>query len=181
MTNVKNEVVSIKDRINLVFSRINRELIMLSKTSEVKRLIDNFSQTEKENDFDFSAVEDQIVELFKNGLYFKVEFIDKNGRKFSSIFFDSSGSYITPQNKLLRKPLLFYIDIITDMKNGEIKLSPSEIKMPENGKITPSIDCIFPIFNNDNQPKAIIIASIHAENFFKLFSLSNRDTNIKVV
>ncbi|MCX6154796.1 MAG: sensor histidine kinase [Candidatus Kapabacteria bacterium] len=181
LRNVKNEVISIKERTNLVLSRINRELIMLSKTKEVRHLIENYSSSQFELITEYNPAQNEIIELFKDGLYFKIEFINSSGRKFSSIFFDSISTYITPKNKLSRKPILFYVDVISDMKKGDLKLSPSEIKMPETGKIVPSIDCIFPIYNDKGKPETIIIASIHAENFFKLFTISDRDTSIKVV
>jgi PAS domain S-box-containing protein len=179
---VKNEVNDITTKTTLLLTRVKQEMIMLSNTSEVKKLILEQHNSNQNIQINRDDLELEFVSLLKdNSLYFKVELLDKVGRKVVSVFFSDSTTDIIPKEKLSKTPLHFYVNAVKDMKKGEVQLSPSEIKYPATGKILPTIDCFIPIFNNDTQLIAILTASIKAEYFFKNFAINRLDTNVKVI
>lgn len=182
LRSVKNEVNEIKAKTDLLLSRIKQEMMMLSKTTEAKLLIQNLQKPSTNETFLKNNFELEFASLLKeNGLYFRVEFLNKIGKKITSVFFENGQSYVLPKEKLPKIPLYFYANAVKELHEGNIVLSPSEIKLPFSGKIIPSIDCIVPLFNEQNENVAILIASIHAERFFETFSLTRADTSVKVI
>ncbi|OGU11577.1 MAG: hypothetical protein A2X61_09240 [Ignavibacteria bacterium GWB2_35_12] len=182
LRSVKNEVNEIKAKTNLLLSRIKQEMMMLSKTSEAKLLIQDLQNPGTNETALKDNFETEFVSLLKdNSLYFRVEFLNKIGKKITSVFFENGESYILPKDRLPKIPIYFYANAVKGLHGGNIVLSPSEIKLPFSGKIIPSIDCIVPLFNEQNENVAILIASIHAERFFETFSLTRADTSVKVI
>ena len=182
LRSVKNEVSEIKSKTNLLLSRIKQEMMMLSKTSEAQLLIKDLQNPSANESVHKDNFEAEFVSLLKdNGLYFRVEFLNKIGKKITSVFFENGKSFITPKEKLAKIPIYFYANAVKDINVGDIVLSPSEIKLPLSGKIIPSIDCIVPLFNEQNENVAILIASIHVERFFETFSLSRANKSVKVI
>jgi PAS domain S-box-containing protein len=179
---VKNEVNDIKTKTTLLLSRVKQEMIMLSNTSEVKLLINNQSRANQKDFVYDSTFGNHFIELLKdNELYFRVELLNKNGRKVVSAYLNDSSFVVVPKEKLPKTPMHFYVNAVRDMKKGEVKLSPSEIKVPSTGQILPAIDCMIPIYDDSHNLEAILTTSIKAEYFFKSFTLNRLDTTVKVI
>ena len=178
---VKTEVHDIKTKTTLLLTRVKQEMNILSKTTEVKRLIQSQSMKGKAKSEQLEIGYDFISLLKDNELYFRVELLDKVGRKMLSAYFNDGNYEIIPKDSLPKKPMYFYVNAVKDMVKGEVNLSPTEIRIPSSGKILPSIDCLIPIFDENNKLSAILTASIKAELFFKNFAINRLDTNVKVI
>ncbi|MBM2815095.1 MAG: hypothetical protein HW421_1857 [Ignavibacteria bacterium] len=184
LRSVKNQVNDIKSKTLSMLMQVKQQMNIISRTTEIQKYINSFLLNESPFHLarELTIVENEFINLLKdNNLYFKIELLDKSGRRRLAVFFDSTKVFTIPKKELSKTPLYFYLHEVENMKHGEIKLSPSEIKEPRTKKRVPAIDCIMPIYDENHQRTAILIASFHAEEFFKNFTLSNTDTNIKVI
>ena len=178
---VKHEVVEIKSKISIVLSRIKEEMTILSRTQEINNILNNIkeksnTQLNKEN------YERDFLHLIEgNDLYYKVDLLDKIGKKITSAIFEKDSIYIYPKSILSKKPpVLSYLYMASNMKRGDIKLSPQEAFV--DNRIIHLFDFVNPIFDENNELAMILVSSIRSTDFLKSITMSHgTDSSAKVV
>lgn len=180
MRSVKDEVKDIRANTNSILRHVNEDMNIVSRTGAVKNLLQRHREDKSENLIEESELE--FASLFdKNGMYFRVELLDGKFRKVASVIFDKDSALIQPSSSLKKTPIHFYRNAVSNFEIDGIQLLPSEMRSPKTGAIIPSIECILPLNDATGNETGVLIASVHAEVFFKIFALPNKDKSIKVV
>lgn len=182
LSKVKNEVNIIQEKTSLFLTGVEHEILMLSKTNNTIKFIDNIKNSQDNGFKDELELENEFISLLKNNnIYFKqVQILDNIGKVKASIIVEKGNSLALKKEEFPKKPLYFYKYLVKNMKEGEIKLSPSELKNHNTNIIKPSIDCVLPIFKN-NELVAILVASIDTDKFFDIFKLHSSEKKVKIV
>lgn len=182
LQNIKIDLKELKDRTSAFFSKIESEMRLLSRTSEMARFLDNLESTGSINADVQNDVENEFLKLLENNSYYtKVEILNKNCGEVFAILFDNNIPYLLPLENLSEKPFWFYLYAVKEIKPGEILILPAEIRHPEKKEIIQTISLIMPLFDHRNKFVSVLIAHINFQEFIGLFNISRRIEGGKIV
>ena len=179
---IKTDVKGLSERTVLFLTRIESEIMLVMKSTETKKILDDLDHNETIQKQTKEKVEKEFVNILTdNDYYLKINLLNKRGKEIISVFQDQKKPYVVEQRYLSKTPKMFYVGIANEMKSGEINLSPSEIKNPTSNKFIPIIDFILPVYNQKNKLAAILTVNIHAEKLFELLVPSHGTTSKQIL
>lgn len=163
-----SDVKGFKERTTLFLTRVESETMLVMKSTELKKLLNNLNNNVKiDGKLQQNAEKEFLNIVTDNNFYLKIDLLDKRGKEILQVI-NGNQPYAVPKENLSRNSKNYYLQIAKRLKPGEIELSPSEVKAPTTGKFVPVIDFILPIHNEKNKLAAIVTVNIYAEEFFKL-------------
>ena len=166
---IESDVKGLKKRTELFLAKIESEIILIMKSTELKKMLAALENDKPINNQLQQNVEKEFVNILTdNDYYLKINLLNKNGKEIVSAINDGEKPRAVMKNLLSKVPRLFYVSIANEMNPGEINLSPSEIRNPINNKFIPIIDFILPVYNQKNKVSAIVTVNIRSEKLFEL-------------
>lgn len=163
-----SDVKGFKERTTLFLTRVESETMLVMKSTELKKLLNNLSRNIKiDSRLQQNAEKEFMNIVTDNNFYLKIELLDKKGKEILCIMNGDEPYAVTKEN-LSKYSKNYYVQIAKRLRPGEIELSPSEVESPNSGTFVPIIDFILPIHDEKDNLSAIVTVNIYAEEFFKL-------------
>ncbi len=182
LRNLKNEVAELREKTSSFLSRVEGEMRLLSHTTEIQQLADSLQRDGDVPPPVAHAVEQELLDLLRDtSSYVRVNVLDATGQQVVAVMFDQGKIQAVAPDRLAARPFSFYVQTTAEMKPGQIKFSPCELRHPETGRIIPAIDCILPLFDEQHAPAAILVASVDAAKFFELLNIRRYPSEIVMV
>ncbi|MBI2417111.1 MAG: PAS domain S-box protein [Ignavibacteriales bacterium] len=174
INSMTSEIKSLKSRISLFLTRVESELTLVTKSTEMRKL---FGLLENKKSIDQSLYDNTSREfqniLVDNDYYYKATILSPKGKEIISVIKDSINPRIEARESLSKMAKNYYSNVAHGLLPKEIFLSPSEIKVSGGNSFIPIIDFILPIFNKADSLHAIISVKIRAEKLFELLVSAN--------
>jgi PAS domain S-box-containing protein len=182
LQNIKIDIQELKDRTSAFFSKIESEMRLLSRTTEMTRFLKGLESTGTAVSNAQDEVEREFLELLKNKHYFtKVNVLNNKGNEVFAILFERDIPQALSSEYLSDNPFWFYLYAVEDTKSEEVLILPSEIRHPKKKDIIQTMSLVMPLFNQKNELSSILIAHIDFQEFIGLFNISRRIDGGKIV
>jgi PAS domain S-box-containing protein len=182
LQNIKIDIQELKDRTSAFFSKIESEMRLLSRTSEMTRFLESLENTGTADSNVQDEVEKEFLELLINKYYFsKLNVLNNKGNEVFAILFDRNTPHLLPSEYLSDNPFWYYLYAVENANSDEVLILPSEIRHPKKKEIIQTISLVMPMFNHQNELASILIAHIDFQEFIGLFNISRRIDGGKIV
>jgi len=166
---MESDIKGLKERTTLFLTRIESEILLVMKSTELKKMLTNLENKKEVEEQLQQNVEKEFLNIISgNSFYLNVTLLNKSGKEILSVTNDGKQASVTPREKLSRTPKNYYAHIVSEMNHGEIYLSPSEIRDPATNVFVPVIDFVLPVYNQIKEVSAIVAVNIRVENLFEL-------------
>ncbi|MBA4407030.1 hypothetical protein C0389_07140 [bacterium] len=166
---MESDIKGLKERTTLFLTRIESEILLVMKSTELKKMLTILENKKEVEDQLQQNVEKEFLNIISgNNFYLKVTLLNKSGKEVLSVTNDGKRAAIIPREQLSRTPKNYYVHTVSEMSPGEIYLSPSEVRNPNNNVFVPVIDFVLPVYNQNKEVSAIVAANIRVENLFEL-------------
>ncbi len=166
LSRLNEEVIDNVEQIDIFLQEVYGDVLFLSELSSLNDIINhNEGKGELEQDFLAFAKDKNI--------FHQIRYIDENGQEIVSI--DSREGVSKILSNLQNKKERYYFIETIDLELGEVFISPLDLNV-ENNEIEnrgtkeepvyiPVIRYATPVFDNQGNPKGIVIINIYAEHF----------------
>ncbi len=178
---MQSEIKGLKSRTTLFLTKIESEITLVMKSTELKKLLANLDDNATISSESQSNAEKEFLNIVtENNFYLKASLLNKRGKEILSVLNDNRKAEIVPKEQLSKSPKNYYTHAVSELNPGEIFLSPAEIKSPSTGNFLPIVDFILPIYNKSEQVVAIVTVNIRAENLFELLVPADNTPSKKI-
>ena len=178
---MKSEIKGLKSRTTLFLTKIESEITLVMKSTELRKLLSNLEANTPISSESQSNAEKEFLNIVTdNNFYLKASLLNRRGKEILSVLNDNREASIVPKELLSKSPKNYYTHAVSEMNPGEIFLSPAEIKSPSTGNFLPIVDFILPIYNKSDQVIAIVTINIRAENLFELLVPADNTPSKKI-
>ncbi|MDO8548541.1 MAG: HAMP domain-containing protein, partial [Ignavibacteria bacterium] len=181
---MESDIKGLKERTSLFLTRVESEINLVMKSTELKKLTGNLmNDTGIDDQLQENAEKEFLNIVTDNDFYIKIDLLNKKGREILSVINDEQTPYAVKKSDLSRTTKNYYVQMVRDLKPGEIELSPSEIRVPDSDAFAPVIDFILPFYDESEKVTAIVTVKIRAEKLFELLvpSYGNSPKKIFIV
>src|SRR5690606_16510814 len=178
--NTHSDIKGLGERTTLFLTRIESEISLVMKSTEMRKLLNNLKSGIAINDELRKNVEKEFINVVAdNTFYRRIDLLSPRGKELISIM-NNETPFAVPEENLSRISKNFYVQKVKEMKPGEIDLSPSEIKINNSGKFASVIDFILPVYDDQNKLTSIVSVKLRAENLFEILVPSYGDSPRKI-
>ncbi|GEM_PF-2147047 len=178
--NMHSDIKGLGERTTLFLTRIESEISLVMKSTEMRKLLNNLKSGIAINDELRKNVEKEFINVVAdNTFYRRIDLLSPRGKELISIM-NNETPFAVPEENLSRISKNFYVQKVKEMKPGEIDLSPSEIKINNSGKFASVIDFILPVYDDQNKLTSIVSVKLRAENLFEILVPSYGDSPRKI-
>lgn len=152
------------------------DVLFLTKLSSLRTLI-NATDSALKNEAIKKVEEDMLSFLQENSAYYQMRYIDEQGIGIVEVKFDEEGRRIVLLDGYQSEKDGYYFTKTMSLQAEEVFISSLDLNV-ENGKIenrgsnedpdyVPVIRYATPVFDEQNNPKGIIIAHVYADYFLE--------------
>ena len=130
---IETDVKGLKEKTSLFLTRIESEIMLVMKSSEMIIMINDFKFKVDVNKKIRQNLEKEFINILTaNDYYLKISLLNTKGKEILAVVQDGNKPKAIEQSQLSKIPKIFYVSIANEMKPGEINLSPSEIRRTGN-------------------------------------------------
>ncbi len=179
---IETDVKGLKEKTSLFLTRIESEIMLVMKSSEMIIMINDFKFKVDVNKKIRQNLEKEFINILTaNDYYLKISLLNTKGKEILAVVQDGNKPKAIEQSQLSKIPKIFYVSIANEMKPGEINLSPSEIKNTGDNSFISIIDFILPVYTQDNRLSAIVTVNLQAGKLFELLVPSFATTSKRIL
>lgn len=166
---MESDIKGLRERTSLFLTRVESEILLVMKSTELKKLLSNLKNNSKIDDKLQQNTEKEFINIVTdNTFYVKIDLLNNRGKEVLSVINDTEKPYAVNRDSLSKSSKNYYVQIARNLKPGEIDLSPSEIRIPNTNTFAPVIDFILPIYDEKEKVSAIVTTKLQAEKLFEL-------------
>ncbi len=181
---------------------IGSDVLFLSRSSNLLKLIHADDEVGGNDEAGIESEEngdDALVDVQKdffefsnqNDWIYQLRYIDETGQEVVRVDSDGKNSSIIPKNELQNKSGRYYFDDTMKAKKGVVFVSPLDLNIEggelenrgtaSNPRYVSVIRYGTPVFNDEGDPKGIVIVNVYADQLLRLIRNQSIDSKGSVV
>ena len=160
------------------FLNISKEdILFLSQSANLKNFI-NSQDDEAKINYKKNLTNNLLNFSRQRKIYYQIRYLDETGQEIVRIDNNNGNAFVVPEDKLQNKAGRYYFDDTMNTEPGLIFVSPLDLNI-ENGQIEepykPVIRYGTPVFDNQGNPKGVVLINVDAKPLLKVVRSDNDD------
>jgi methyl-accepting chemotaxis protein len=175
LSDINREATAHAEAIDNFLQNVQGDVLFLSELSSLRDLI-NSNDEELKNKAKTNLAKDFLSFSNEKKVYYQIRYIDEDGQEIVRVDSQEGDSKIVYNNLQNKKERYYFIETMNHQL-GEVFISPLDLNIEHNGVenrgtveepfYVPVIRYATPVFDNERNPKGIIITNIYAQHFLE--------------